>query len=294
MSTTLRRALLRGLQTIGLRNFVATSGLGHPFVCHLGDFFGEYPYYTRHAFAPELEICAAWLADESNPVVLDVGANVGFWSTQLAQMLGSSLRIYAFEPVPATFCKLICSVEQLTLEARVFPVCAAMSDRSQLVQLSVNPRVSGYAQVSEGQLNARVGDRIATAAATSVDEFVTALGIRPALLKVDVEGSEIRVLRGARSLIGSLSRPALLFEFNPLTLAEVGASPRSFVELLTGYVLHYVDDFEGHRRAFGSSVADLDEIGWTCNLFAIPATDEARARFSRASKSAQDRLRRHG
>ena len=53
-------------------------------------------------------ICAAWLRTEEKPIVFDVGANVGFVATQLAQMLnGRSPTIYAFEPVPATFAKLV-------------------------------------------------------------------------------------------------------------------------------------------------------------------------------------------
>ena len=87
MSTRLRQAWLRILSSAGMQRFVATSALGHPFVCHLGDFLGENPFYNRDAFRIELELCAAWLRTEEKPVVFDVGANVGFWSTHLAQCL---------------------------------------------------------------------------------------------------------------------------------------------------------------------------------------------------------------
>ena len=290
MSTTLRRGLLRTLRACGVSSITARSSLGHPFVCHLGDFFGEYPFYTPSAFVPELELCAAWLRGDPHPVVFDVGANVGFWSTQLAQMVGPQLWIAAFEPVPATFCKLTGSIQALRLESRVQPICAALSESPGVVRLSVNPAVSGYAQVSGGKLNPRVGDRIAWAASTSLDAFVAGSGVRPALVKIDVEGSEPHVLRGARGLLSSADRPALQFEYNPLTLRETGADVGEIRRLLDAYVLHYVDDFEGQRLAFGAPVPDLQAVGWTCNLFAVPSEQDARSRFATARDEASPRI----
>src|SRR5258705_11046200 len=113
MSATLRMSWLKILRSVGVRHFVAHSSLGHRFVCHLGDLFGESPFYNRQLFRPELELCAAWLRRERSPVVFDIGANVGFWSTQLAQMLTDESVVYAFEPVPQTFCRLIESIESL-------------------------------------------------------------------------------------------------------------------------------------------------------------------------------------
>jgi FkbM family methyltransferase len=273
-----------------MRTVTARSSLGHRFVCHLGDFFGEYPFYTPSAFVPELELCAAWLRGESRAIAFDVGANVGFWSTQLAQMVGPQLWIAAFEPVPGTFCKLTLSVETLGLESRVQPVAAALSDEPGVARLSVNPAVSGYAQVSEGTLNPRVGDRTAWAPATTLDDFVASSGTRPTFLKIDVEGSEVRVLRGARGLLSGVQRPALLFEFNPLTLGEVGASPAEIAGLLGQYVLHYVDDFEGQRRPFGDSISSLGDLGRTCNLFAVPNQADALERFAKARDEAARRI----
>ena len=76
MRAGLRMAWLRTLGAVGVKNFVTRSGLGYDFVCHVGD-LAEYPYYHRCAFQHELAICAGWLQAEQNPVVYDVGANVG-------------------------------------------------------------------------------------------------------------------------------------------------------------------------------------------------------------------------
>jgi hypothetical protein len=65
-SASLRFAWLKVLGTAGIKNFVARSGLGYDFVCHVGD-LSEYPFYHRRAYESELALCAAWLHDESEP-----------------------------------------------------------------------------------------------------------------------------------------------------------------------------------------------------------------------------------
>jgi FkbM family methyltransferase len=271
MSTTLRKAYLKALGAIGVERLKVKNALGHNYICHIGDFLSELPFYNPTASQSELVLCASWLRNENKPVVYDVGANVGYLATQLAQMLAAnSPQIYAFEPVPTTFVKLVQSIRRLGLQERVFPIAAAVLDDLKLVQLSYSNRDSLFAQISTDGLNARVGDSLAYAPGITLDSFYSATGNCPALLKIDVECSEVKVLRGARRLLSGPHRPAILFEFNPLTLSECGATPLSFRDLLSDYTLYYVDDFEGQKMPLGSPVPDVENIKWVCNLFAVP------------------------
>ena len=291
MSTRLRQAWLKALALAGKESFVARSGLGHPFVCHVGDFFGENPFYNAGALVPELRLAQAWLQQERRPVAIDVGANVGFWSTQLAQMIrAAEPRIYAFEPVPATYCRLARSIELLDLPSMIQPVAAAVSDSEAIVTLSVNPRASGFAQVGSGNLNTRAGDRFAYAASVTLDRFVDSIGKAPSLVKIDVEGSEIAVLKGAARTLSGASRPAVSFELNPITLAESRGDRASIGALLRDYDFHYIDDFEGQRRPFASPVEDLAAIQWVCNIFGVPRSPGSAERFGKAAAEASARL----
>jgi FkbM family methyltransferase len=287
-SASLRFAWLKVLGAAGIRNFVTRSGLGYDFVCHVGD-LSEYPFYHRRAYENELALCAAWLHDEDEPVVLDIGANVGFVSTQLAQMLTArSPTIYAFEPVPTTFAKLVQSVQALGLHDQVKPIAAAVVDEPGQVCLSYSLTNSLYAQITPGGLNPRVGDKLAYVQGATLDAFCSLKGVRPALLKIDVEGSEVAVLRGASGLLSGSDRPPILIEYNPLTLSECGANERSVSELLAGYALYYVDDLEGQVMPFGSPVSRINEITWICNLFAVP--EDSLGRWVSALKHAVHRL----
>ena len=290
VSGGLRLAWLRALGAAGIKNFVTSSGLGYDFVCHVGD-LAEYPFYARRAFEKELAICAAWLRQENKPVVYDVGANVGFISTHLAQMLASrSPRIYAFEPVPATFARLVESVRRLRLGDRVYPVAAAVTDVSRPVRMAVYGRSSLLAQVILEHPGAPPIEGATYVPGITLDAFGEASGTSPALVKMDVEGSEVAALRGARLLLSRDDRPAIIFEHNPTALVECGASAASFQELLAGYALYYVDDLRGQMLPFGAPIGAIGQIQWICNLFAVPSGEGPTARWVSALNHARQQL----
>jgi FkbM family methyltransferase len=291
ISSGLRLGWLRFLRTFGIRQIIAKSAFGYPFVCRIGD-LSEHPFYHRGAYRKELELCAAWLRQGSEaPIVFDVGANDGFFSCQLAQMLGQEpVKIYSFEAVPTTFSGLVTSVHRLDLQDKVYPVSAAVMDHLGPTRMSYSQKNSLCAQVTPNGLNGRIGDKLAHAAGMTLDKFQAFAGTFPKLLKIDVEGSEPAVLRGAQSLLTRSGRPAILFEYNPTTLAECGESIEAFSQLLSGYKLHYVDDLERQKLPFGDPIGELKDIHWICNLFAVPTEADSAARWAAALASAQRKI----
>jgi FkbM family methyltransferase len=203
----MRLAYLKALAALGISNFVAHSGLGYNFVCHVGD-LAAFPFYHPGAYRAELELASAWLRMTEQPRAFDVGANEGFFVCHLAQMIGRRGKIYAFEPVPETFAKLAYSVSRLGLTAWVKPIPAAVLDSSGLVQLSWPDRNSLKAQVTP-RLNRRANHRLTWANAIPLDTFCALVGSRPSLVKIDAEGSEPAVLRGAAHLLASSEPPAI-------------------------------------------------------------------------------------
>jgi FkbM family methyltransferase len=285
LSSGARLAWLKALAAIGVEKFVARSALGYDFVCHTGD-LASFPFYMRKAYRAELELCAAWLADEHRPVVFDVGANDGFVATQLAQMLATSgPKIYAFEPVPATFARLAQAVERLGLDGSIHPVAAAIVDTPGPVRLTYSESNSLLAQITTNGLNPRVGDKLAQASGITLDAFCASVAALPHLVKIDAEGSEVAVLRGAHELLARPDRPAILFEYNPLAWGETGANARTLLDVLPGYSLHYVNDLGGQRIPFGAPF-EAEAIAWTCNLFAVPSCASSVERWTRVLKRA--------
>ena len=285
MSTTFRKAILKSLRVLGVKSFRATSGLGYPFLCHVGDFAGEVPFYNREHSRAEVKLMAEWCLRHPGSVVFDVGANIGFVATQLAQAVKlANCRILAFEPVYDTFAKLTESIQRLGLGSQISVVCCAVSDRAGGVcSVAFDKSHSLFAQVRKDTGNPQAGTTLTWCSEVTLDSVVEATGCRPTLVKIDVEGYEAQVLRGAQALLQSPGAPVVCFELNPKTLGEVGSDAASVARALEGYRFFYVDDFEGQKVLPGKQILDLVSLTWCCNLFAAPpavSQDEIRALFA--------------
>ncbi|MBD0370037.1 MAG: FkbM family methyltransferase [Pyrinomonadaceae bacterium] len=288
MSTTLRLWQLRFLEGIGVKSFRARSGLNQPFICHLGDFLGEHPFYNADCSRDEITIISAWCSQFDEPIILDVGGNVGFITTQVAQLLrDKNPRVFSFEPVPPTFRRLVESVRRLGLEDYVYPICSALSDAPKLARIWYAERASLFAQISDDRPTERVGNKSAWCSALTLDDVHAAISHMPTLIKVDVEGHEVKVFAGAKRLLSCAERPAILFELNPMTLNETGGRIGELNEMLGGYRFFYVNDFEGQRMRFGEPVAELESIQWVSNIFAVPQRPEAERLWSQAVGDAE-------
>jgi FkbM family methyltransferase len=183
-------------------------------------------------------------------------------------------QVYAFEAVPVTFAKLVASIETLGLRGTVHPIAAAVLDRCEVARLKFSRYDSLFAQVQSWQTEPPDGETT-FAASLTLENFANTAGVIPSLIKIDVEGSETRVLIGARALLNGASRPALMFEYNPNTLRQTGAEIAEFDRLQAGYTFFYIDDFEQpHRIAFAAEIRELAAIDWACNIFAVPVPEQ--------------------
>jgi FkbM family methyltransferase len=239
---------------------------------HGGDFAGEVPFYNGEHSRAEIRLMAEWCRRHPDSLVFDVGANVGFVATQLAQA-GKSVncRILAFEPVYDTFAKLTESIQRLELGNQISAVCCAVSDRrGGVASVAFDKSHSLFAQVRRDTVNSQAGSSLTWCSEVTLDSVVESIGSRPTLVKIDVEGYEAHVLRGARTLLESPDAPVICFELNPKTLGEVGSDAKAVAAALKGYRFFYVDDFEGQRIPPGQEIADLASVTWCCNLFAAP------------------------
>jgi FkbM family methyltransferase len=153
-------------------------------------------------------------------VALDVGANVGAYSLVLGQWVAPAGRVFAFEPAAAAFAGLVRHLRLNQLDAVVQPVETAMADRDTCAQF-LSAGTSGEGRLA-GAADRRAGP---TVSVTTIDSFCMRHGIDPDFIKIDVEGWELAVLRGARETIrrrrGNL---ALFVEMHPSVWPLIGTS----------------------------------------------------------------------
>jgi FkbM family methyltransferase len=168
--------------------------------------------------------------------VLDVGANVGMWVLGVARAAGPTAVVHAFEPLPANFERL---AENLRRNALGWVRChrVAVADRAGEARfLLPGPGNSGV-----GSLSAEGSGASVTVEVTTLDAFCREQGLsRVHILKVDVEGAELRVFRGAATLLGSARPPVIMFEVGETLAAAFGATTTEVKQFLVdaGYGLY--------------------------------------------------------
>lgn len=161
---------------------------------------------------------------------VDVGANIGYFSLLAAEYVGESGQIIAFEPVSSTRQRLHRNVE-LNSRTNVEIRSEAASDSSGVAVIHVGPPDhSGISSLRELEGGASE-EQIAT---IRLDEVLTE-SKPPKLIKIDVEGAELRVLRGIQDGLREWGEraPVLVIEFAPEYLAAFGDSGLRLDEFLT-------------------------------------------------------------
>ena len=164
----------------------------------------------------------AFRADvSSGDVVLDIGANLGAYSLLFAQWVGPGGHVYAFEPAPEARRGLERHVRLNRCADRVTISGEAMSSAPGVAQFRAAGPHGDNRLVADGGSG---GDRIGVKT-TSIDDFCAKNRLAPALIKVDVEGAELDVLKGARATIAARGLALRLYvEMHPRIWASFGSS----------------------------------------------------------------------
>jgi len=170
---------------------------------------------------------------EPGMVFVDVGAQMGYFSTIAAALVGESGAVHWFEPDPDCF-------SRLTRNSRAYPWVTiyntAVADFSGETTFYRSPRLSesGWGTVfDDAAPRARPSVPVCT-----LDCWRTTRSIgRIDFLKMDVEGAEYRVLQGGRAAIEA-TRPMIWIEANEVCLSRDGKSVALLLGLLRewGYV----------------------------------------------------------
>jgi len=163
----------------GLRWVVGSSNHG----CWLGSYEIDKQNYFRHCVKPGM-IC------------YDIGANAGFYTLLLSKLVGPAGHVFAFEPVPEN-CLALKRHLALNEIRNVTLIECAVGDSDGTAGFELG------ALNSLGRLNSGGGLEVQI---RTLDSLISMRRIVPPdVMKIDVEGAEAQVLRGARRLLASAS-----------------------------------------------------------------------------------------
>jgi FkbM family methyltransferase len=169
-------------------------------------------------------------------VIFDIGANVGWYAVQLARTTEPDSKVFCFEPVRATYDRLAENVTLNGLDSKVRLFNFGLSDVAGPADFFL-PAFSGSVAASARNLHpdekvTRLSVRLEVA-----DDFVEREQVgRIDLIKCDVEGAELSVLRGARRII-ERDKPIIFLEMLRKWAGHFNYHPNDIILLLrqSGY-----------------------------------------------------------
>jgi FkbM family methyltransferase len=181
--------------------------------------------------------------EEAERFLFDVGANLGMYSLMAARRVGPQGEVHAFEPTP----RLVRKVRDnagLNGFSNIVVNQVAVADKLGTAQffLCADDDQSSLAAVSDSVISVRT---------ITLDDYIAENGIpRVDLMKIDVEGAEVRALEGGERLLSRPYAPTIFLEINPLALEKMGSSAGALESLLRGhgYTLTPVAQHEGYRN----------------------------------------------
>lgn len=249
----------------GLRSVRAEQNDGRILYLNLAEcmclpylFFGRHPWE-----AGETSFFKSVL--RPGDTAIDIGANVGWFTTLFAELVGPNGRVIAFEPNDAAFRMLAKSAQQYK-NTSVFGL--AVADKSGEAELHVPEKADG-SWASLGEIDPTVGTTLAKpCSVTTLDGFIAANFVEGVkVIKCDAEGFEREVLWGARELLNSSKPPLWVLETSPIT--KFGRyRPEDVYDILLnargGYSLYRIESTSGALSPIPHPVSDL------FNMAAVP------------------------
>lgn len=156
---------------------------------------------------------------EGETTVLDIGANIGYYVLEEADVLGDRARIIAFEPDPKNRRLLEQNVERNEYDDRV-EISPLAVDKQSGERTFCRSTHSNWNRLEQGEKTGNVDELVErfTVETTSVDGFLTEAHIEPETVnavRMDLEGHELNVLRGMTDVLSADGPLVLFIEFHP-------------------------------------------------------------------------------
>lgn len=185
-------------------------------------------------------------------VVLDIGANIGYFTLLFAKAVGPQGHVYAFEPDPENFTLLQSNVAQndyrnVTLERK------AVSATSGVLRLFLCEQNRGDHRIYDSG----DGRACVTIESTRLDDYFASGVPNIDLIKMDIQGAEFSAVQGMQNVLRRNPGVVMVTEFWPSGLARQGAQPRAFLELLEGlgFTVSHLDE-----KADSIAPADFERL----------------------------------
>lgn len=205
-------------------------------------------------------------------IVLDIGANIGYYSLVFSQLVGTNGQIFAFEPDPNNFALLKKNIEINNLK-NVTVIQKAVSDVSKPLSLYLCDYNHAQHRIYPSP---RCNEKIIVES-TTIDEYLSGKEFYNKInfVKMDVEGAEYNVLEGMKKTLKSNPSLKILCEFSPKQIREHKLEPEDVLDQLLRFGFKIYPITTAGEKIIPidynkSVISEIMDIGHGLNLFCVP------------------------
>jgi FkbM family methyltransferase len=213
---------------------------------------------------------------KKNDVVLDLGANIGYFSLLAARLVGKDGRVYSFEPEPRNFGFLKKNIE-LNDYSQVTPNQKAVANEPGTVKLYIchydtgHHTINQYGGIESYNLTKQEAPKdYVEVEKVALDDYLKDKVDHVDFIKMDVEGAEVLALRGMDKIIRGNKDIKMLVEFFPLLIKEMGDSPEELIKKLLddyGFSMYVIeDDYSMSNQSSGAGYFKVKSVDEVMNL----------------------------
>src|SRR5262249_34723232 len=177
--------------------------------------------------------------------VVEIGANIGYYSVLISSTIGETGKLFAFEPNPEIYKILQDNIEINGYYKRTTLENKAVIDDIEEIAFHISTRDLSTSSIANfSQLNLQTDElkhlytqeqRILKVNTTSLDRYFDDFGIKIDLIKMDAEGSEPRIFDGMKNIIKNNPNLVIICESNPPVISASSQEPKKFLEQIRSY-----------------------------------------------------------
>ncbi len=173
--------------------------------------------------------------------VLDIGANIGYYTLIFAKLVGEDGKVFAFEPEPNNFEILKKNVE-INGYKNVILEKKAVTDKNGKIKLFLSETNLGDHRVYDSG----DGRKFIEVECIKLDDYFSNYEGKINFIKIDIQGGELNAFKGMRELLKKNKTLKIITEFWPFGLKKCGTDPLELLNFLVdnGFILNELDDLE--------------------------------------------------
>lgn len=223
-------------------------------------------------YEPHVRECFESLVQPGD-TYFDVGAHIGYHASLVALRTGPTGRVCAFEADPAIYSKLAANLRQFPWASAVHTAVWEQTGTLEF-ERSSEQHESGWGTLTAVR-DLQQGEHLRVPS-TTLDDFCAHAAVDSLdAMKIDAEGSELSILRGARAALTRF-RPAIVMEINPILLQQGGTTPGEIADFLTAqdyrlYALSWkrIERWNGRKHADFAEALCIPELKTAATLASL-------------------------